>query len=59
MSYPRSDTGAPVEVGGMRVIVARLRGIRAGSALGALGQATAGPLAGDRVIVRVDGSDRA
>jgi hypothetical protein len=33
----------------MRVIVARLRGFRAGSALGALGQATAGPLAGDRL----------
>jgi len=48
-----------VEVGEMRVIAARIRGIRAGSAPGAVGQATAGPLAGDRAIVRADGSDRA
>jgi hypothetical protein len=43
----------------MRVIVARIIGICAGSAPGALGQATAGLLAGDRAIVRVDGSNRA
>ncbi len=36
----------------MRVIAARLRGVRTGSALGAPGQATAGLLAGDRAIVR-------
>jgi hypothetical protein len=35
-----SWTGSPVEVGAMRVMAARLRGIRAGSAPGALGQAT-------------------
>ena len=36
----------------MRVIAARLRGVRTGSALGVPGQATAGLLAGDRTIVR-------